>query len=484
MGATGPAGGVFGSAIADFGSADNGGADAMSVTVTVAAAWVTSTSYPIVEIGPGGDHTDADDLTSEEVYALVTNIVIGVSFDIEVFAPNGTWGQWLVNWGAALTGSNDPTKANTSTTISAGDGMAGGGDLSANRTLAVDGTVIRSTDVRMAAAWQRYNAIRNPEMLVAQRGTSIATIANNAYGLDGWSIPFVGTMVATVTQNAAAIPADTSGNNWYPYTAYAHRVTFTTGQSSLSAGHYFFAVQHVEGLIAEKLKSNPTSISLLVRSNITGTFTVSLRDSLNGYSCVNTGVITSANTWTRIAIPNIPTFTGSGTFPDGVGTCYQLGICMGAGSTFLTSTIGTWTAGNFIAATGQTNFAATTSNTFDFTLVQHEPNPVCTPYVKRELSDEIALNYRYLWMTNGNPGIGLTTTATNLYSLGVIALPTLMRAIPTVAAGSVYTPGTGSAGTVALGTASTNIVVAFNNGSGNWTVGTSIQLSGGVTAEL
>jgi hypothetical protein len=177
MGATGPAGGVFGSAIADFGSSDNGGADAMSVTVTVAAAWVTSTSYPIVEIGPGGDHTDADDLTSEEVYALVTNIQIATSFDIEVFAPNGTWGQWLVNWGAALTGAAVPphavthsngtdnvtlaesqitglvtdlaAKTPTSRTITAGDGMTGGGDLAANRTLAVDGTVLRSTDARL-----------------------------------------------------------------------------------------------------------------------------------------------------------------------------------------------------------------------------------------------------------------------------------------------------------------------------------------------
>jgi hypothetical protein len=149
-GSTGPAGGVFGSVIADFGSSDNGGSDAMSVTVTVAASWLTSTSYPIVELVSGADHLDADDLTSEEVYAFVTNIQTGTSFDIEVFAPNGTQGQWLVNWGAAVTGSNDPTKASTSTTISAGDGLSGGGSLAANRTLAVDGTVVRSTDTRLS----------------------------------------------------------------------------------------------------------------------------------------------------------------------------------------------------------------------------------------------------------------------------------------------------------------------------------------------
>jgi hypothetical protein len=146
-GATGPAGGVFGSVIADFGNADNGGADAMSVTVTVAASWLTSTSYPIVELVSGADHLDADDLTSEEVYAFVTNIQVGTSFDVEVFAPNGTQGQWLVNWGAAITGSNDPTKASTSTLISAGDGLTGGGSLAANRSLAVDGTVVRTSSL-------------------------------------------------------------------------------------------------------------------------------------------------------------------------------------------------------------------------------------------------------------------------------------------------------------------------------------------------
>jgi hypothetical protein len=374
-------------------------------------------------------------------------------------------------------------KAPTSRQILSGSGLSGGGDLTADRTLAVDGTVIRSTDVRMAAAWQRYNAIRNPEMLVAQRGTSIAAIANGTYGLDGWSANFVGTMAATVTQNAAAIPADASGSNWYPYTAYAHRVTFTTGQASLSAGHYFYVSEKVEGLLAEKLKSNPTSISLLVRSNITGTFTVGLRDSVNGYSCLNTGMISSANTWTRITIPNIPVFSGSGTFPDGTGACYQLSICMGSGATFLTSTIGTWTVGNYVAATGQTNFAATTSNTFDFTLVQHEPNPVCTPYIKRELADEWALNLRYLWYPAAAIYIGYAANAGQTYDIGKVFFPALMRTAPTLISGSIFAVSAGSAGTPALQN-QTAMTVSLYNSTNNWTIQASITFNGGLTAEL
>ena len=367
-------------------------------------------------------------------------------------------------------------------TITAGDGLSGGGDLSANRALAVDGTVIRSTDVRMAAAWQRYNAIRNPEMIVAQRGTSIAAIANGAYGLDGWTANFVGTMVATVTQNAAAIPADASGNNWYPYTPYAHRVTFTTGQASLSAGQYFYVSQKVEGLLAEQLKSNPSSISLLVRASITGTFTVSLRDSVSGYSCVNTGVISAANTWTRIAIPNIPAFSSSGTFPDGTGACYQLSICMGSGATFLTSTIGSWVSGNFVAATGQTNFAATASNTFDFSCCQMEPNAICTPYIKQELADEWALANRYLVIL-ATSYLGVAQSSGGTYSLGLITLPSQMRVAPALTAGCVFTASAGAAGTPNILTASPVWLTITNSGTG-WSVGASITFTGGLTAEL
>jgi hypothetical protein len=103
--------GVFGSVMVDFGSSDNGGADRMTASATVSAAWITSSIFPACYIVPGNDHTDTDDAISEELEVYVSNIVVGVSFDVVIVASNGTQGQWLVGWVAG--GVIGPIPANS-----------------------------------------------------------------------------------------------------------------------------------------------------------------------------------------------------------------------------------------------------------------------------------------------------------------------------------------------------------------------------------
>lgn len=101
-GATGPQGpvgpGTYGRATIDFGTLDNGGADQMVARITVAAAWLTSGSFPLCSIGGGPDHPDVDDLIAEELVVYPTNIIAGTSLDLVMVAPNGSWGQWYVNY--------------------------------------------------------------------------------------------------------------------------------------------------------------------------------------------------------------------------------------------------------------------------------------------------------------------------------------------------------------------------------------------------
>jgi hypothetical protein len=74
------------------------GSEGDTATVTVAAPWVTPTSTIVCM--PAGvataDH-DPEDATVEGISAVVTNIVAGTGFDIEATAPNGTWGQYVIN---------------------------------------------------------------------------------------------------------------------------------------------------------------------------------------------------------------------------------------------------------------------------------------------------------------------------------------------------------------------------------------------------
>ena len=87
-----------GQATLNFGSADNGGSDVMTAKTTVSATWLTASSFPTASLCTGLDHTDADDILVEELTAYVANLVIGTSFDIIVTAPNGSSGQYAVNY--------------------------------------------------------------------------------------------------------------------------------------------------------------------------------------------------------------------------------------------------------------------------------------------------------------------------------------------------------------------------------------------------
>jgi hypothetical protein len=328
---------------------------------------------------------------------------------------------------------------------------------------------------------RQYNAIRNPTLRVAQRGASGSA---SGYSLDGWL--FGGGLAgAQWSQIVAAIPPDISGNQWYPYTAYAYRVTFTTGKPTLTAADACVLYQYIEGFLAEQLKGNPTSISLLVRATIPGTFAMALRDSATGYSYVTTGTIVSANTWTRIALPNVPIFPSAGNFPDGNVRCYDFLItpAIGSGHVSATANLNSWITGNFWGTTTQTNFAATANNTFDFTLVKHEPNPICTPFVPRGIQEEVVLNYRYLWYPGNFSYIGWIQNVNWTPEMGRITMPVPMRAVPTIMAGSIFSVSSGNAGSPALASASNSHVILYNNGA-SWTPAAWAAFNGGFTAEL
>lgn len=343
-----------------------------------------------------------------------------------------------------------------------------------------------ATALPTVSGWTKYNAIRNPEMLVIQRGAGPSALSGNNYSIDGWVGGATGGAIAiNWSQILVDIPADTSGNKWYPHIQYAYRVTFTTGKPTLAAADAVVIYQYVEGNLAAPLKDNPTSLSLLVRALIPGTFAIALRSSDSGYSYVTTATIPTGNVWTRIPLPNLPVFPAAGNFPSGNAHCYDVLICpaMGPGHTNSAPTLNSWISGNYWGSGTITNFAAANNNWFDFTLVYHEPNAVCTPYVRRDLPTETTLSLRYLWYPAGAYYLGWVQQASWTYEMGRIMFPTIMRATPALMAGSIFTVSSGNAGAPAL--ANQNAMQAnIYNGSSNWTANAWVSFNGGFTAEL
>ena len=356
------------------------------------------------------------------------------------------------------------------------------GDTGNLLTTGSDGYISLPSRTIYGIRQKTYNAIRNPEALVIQRGAG--PTASGGYSTDGW---LIGGGLAGVTwsQILVDIPADTSGNNWYPHIQYAYRITFGTGKPSLAATDAVVAYQYVEGNLSSPLKDNPTSISLLARATIPGTFAVALRDGPGAYSYVTTATIVAANTWIRTPLPNIPTFPAAGSFPSGTAHCHDLLICpvMGVGHVNSAPTLNSWISGNYWGTGTATNFAATSNNTFDFTIVQHEPNSICTPYVRRSLEQETALCQRYLCYPNYGPYLGWVHDGNWTYEMGRVVFPSMMRVAPALTAGCSFTVSSGNAGTPSINAQTTTCAQVYNSGAA-WTVNAWVIFNGGFTAEL
>lgn len=79
----------------DFGF--SGGGEGDTASVTVPADWITAASKIICQpcLCNGPDHGPEDPVV-ENISVKATRIVAGVSFDIEGYAPQGTWGRFRV----------------------------------------------------------------------------------------------------------------------------------------------------------------------------------------------------------------------------------------------------------------------------------------------------------------------------------------------------------------------------------------------------
>jgi hypothetical protein len=232
-----------------------------------------------------------------------------------------------------------------------------------------------------------FNAVGNPNFAVTQRncGNALANPATSTFIEDRWQ--YIRSAITGALSLQKQGPATTAaGCVPIPGLSYLIsdgflRATVTTAQASLGAGDYVLVQQSVEGPLLRELWNDVSSISVLVRTSVAGLkISVALRDSANAYSLVLLGTIPNANTWTLLTFPSIPIFTtSSGNWSINAGAVgYVLSLTLAAGTTFTTSTTGAYVAGNYLAATGTSNFLATNGATIDFAFVQHEPGGVCS----------------------------------------------------------------------------------------------------------
>lgn len=186
---------------------------------------------------------------------------------------------------------------------------------------------------------------------------NVALSLNNEYA-KGWALTQVG--AGAIAPGKTTGPGVVDPSNQLP--VYALMGYVGAADASIAAGDIYALRTTIEGLKWAAYAQRPFTIGFWVKSAITGTHCVSLRNIAADRSCVMTYTINVINTWEykTVTFPPSPS-AGTWNYTDGVGV--YIDFAMAVGSSFHT-TAGAWQTGNFLGTSGQVNVMATVANQF------------------------------------------------------------------------------------------------------------------------
>jgi hypothetical protein len=251
-----------------------------------------------------------------------------------------------------------------------------------------------------------FNSVGNPNFEVDQRLNGVGTYPAGSltfFQTDRWQIAKV---AATGAFTAQLIDAG-AGGIVVPTTSFAItskflRITLTTAQASLAAGEYVLFQQFVEGPFFRELMSDVHSLQALVRTSVSG---LKFGMSIRGPQSSPTSTLTklspalTANQWTLVQFPNLPTFPSGWPYTPG-NAAYYLAVTLACGSTWTSPANDTWQSAQYFAPNGQSNFAASAVNsTFDLAFIQHQPGPYCETLIDKPFTQNLDECLRYYFKT-------------------------------------------------------------------------------------
>ena len=239
------------------------------------------------------------------------------------------------------------------------------------------------------------NRIINGDMRIDQRNAGSAVTGSTAgsYTIDRWTA-FQNYGTVTIQQSTTA----PSGfrNSYY---------TTVTSPASVEENSIYSIVQHIEGSNVSDLNfgssaAKTITISFQVRSSITGTYGVFLRNSAQDRYYASTFSISSANTFETKMITLAGDNQGTWLTDTGVGLTF--GIVLGAGVN-RQGTENTWTGSSSgpYTTSSQIDWMSNSGATFYITGVQLEEGTVPTPFEHRPIGMELSLCQRYFMRVNG-----------------------------------------------------------------------------------
>lgn len=327
--------------------------------------------------------------------------------------------------------------------------------------------------VAMTQASGMRNRVINGDMRFDQRfsgANQVVTNISGSYIADRMIVDAVGASGSVNAQTVAGGPC--------PGLNYSLQVSVASTNPGPAGPNDFVSVsQRIEGVHLNDLAwgtplAYAVTVSFWIRSSVTGTFAISVRNdtvtppgTVASRSNVAPFTINTANSWTRVFVSLDGDQTG--TWQQGALLGAVVGITLTSGVSVSTSGTG-WQGGVFCGVSGQTNFMSAVGNQVNITGFQFERGSSVTAFENRPYSTELQLCRRYFHMITGTWESILAVGKSGYQGTFCVNLPAPQRVLPSVAITStsgllcIYIFGGGIDYTVSNPVVTTNTVSTQN----------------------
>lgn len=246
----------------------------------------------------------------------------------------------------------------------------------------------------------RALAIENPiidgGMSLWPDGTSFSSIADETYGPVLFKYNKSGAVVHDLTR-ASDVPAVDEAVGLENYSL---KLDVTTADSSIASGDFSIVQHTIEGRRIKPLLQRGFTVSFWVKAPVLGVYCVAFRNSGTDRSFVAQIFVTAADTW-ELHTVHVPPSPTAGTWDYDTGVGLRMSWAQACGSTYQTSTPGSWVTGNFLGTSRQINANGNTSYNWQLAMVgRMSLGGLALPFAPH--NDEEALSKRYYEVLGGN----------------------------------------------------------------------------------
>lgn len=302
-----------------------------------------------------------------------------------------------------------------------------------------DGVAWNLAPVDVATARSR-NIIVNPNMRISQQNAQTIGSATGYYMADQWATSTTGiSFLCTSTITGSTATPDGSAS-WINCNA-------STAKPSLAAGDYLYMATYVEGNDVRDLmwgtpQAKPAVVRFNSKAQAPGKYSLTIRNAGGDRSFVAAFDATTA--WQTFVIP-VPGCV-DGTWAIDSTRSMTFGFCYCSGTTYVAPLAG-WNSGNYLAAPGQINAAATISQNLYISDVGFYEDPdntgVPPPWELPDIAYDLQRCFRYYQVFPAIIGGGWVG-AVNMTICHPVSFP-MMRTTPTAGlstVGNTNTTGT------------------------------------------